>query len=342
MQTVYSPDHAAHRARSELRDGQLAPGVESPERAGSVLAAISGAGIGEVVSPPPIDPRRLRSVHDAGYLEFLATIWDAWSAEGRDWDALPLTGRARGMRSPRVPRAVDGRISHYSFDTGTPIGPGTHAAAIAAASCALHAGSLVAGGEPVAFALCRPPGHHALADQCGGYCFLNNAALAAQAFIDAGAGRVAVLDVDAHHGNGTQEIFYECADVAVANVHADPADEYPFFSGFADERGAGAGEGANLNLPLPLGADFRAYAPALDRALAWLDERGADALVVSLGLDAYRGDPLTELGLETADFARIGAAISRLRRPAVVVLEGGYAVDDLGKNCVAFFEGLLG
>ena len=339
MKIVFSPEHAAYRGRSELKDGQLGPSVECPERAEAVLAAVAGAG--EIVAPEPIDPARLQAVHAPDYIEFLAGAWPAWSAAGRDWDALPLTGRARGADSRRIPRSIDGRLSHYCFDTGTPIGPGTFAAALAAASCALTAQALVAGGEAVSFALARPPGHHALADQCGGYCFFNNAALAAQGFIDAGASRVAVLDIDAHHGNGTQAIFYDRADVAVASLHADPLDEYPFFSGFADERGAGPGEGANLNLPLAPGADFRAYGPALDRALSWIGDRGADALVISLGLDAYRGDPITELGLETDDFARAGSAIARLRRPAMVVLEGGYAIDAIGDCAAAFFSGLL-
>lgn len=339
MKVVYAPAHAGHRGRSELKDGQLGPSVECPERADSVLAAL---GETDVVAPAPLAPDRLRSIHDPDYLAFLAGIWDTWSAEGRDWDALPLTGRARGMESARIPRTADGQLSHYCFDTGTPIGPGTHAAALAAAACALEAQALVAGGEAVAFALARPPGHHALADQCGGYCYLNNAALAAQAFIDGGAGRVAVLDIDAHHGNGTQTIFYGRADVCVASVHADPLEEYPFFSGFADEIGAGAGEGANLNLPLPAGTDWSGYAPALDRALSWIDSRRPEAVVISLGLDAYRGDPITDFALETEDFARAGAAIARLGLPTVVVLEGGYAVEALGANVVSFFSGLLG
>ncbi|WP_144006999.1 histone deacetylase family protein, partial [Pelomonas sp. KK5] len=200
----------------------------------------------------------------------------------------------------------------------------------------------VAGGEARgAMALTRPPGHHAGADFYGGYCFLNNSALAAQALREAGAARVAVLDVDYHHGNGTQSIFYERADVFTVSLHGDPRTEYPFYLGYADERGAGAGEGANLNLPLPVGTDFARWGEALDVAIDAIRAHGAEALVVALGVDTYEGDPISRFRLRGADYPAMGERIAALRLPTVFVMEGGYAVAALGENVAGVLEGWL-
>jgi acetoin utilization deacetylase AcuC-like enzyme len=197
----------------------------------------------------------------------------------------------------------------------------------------------VLAGERAAFALTRPPGHHAGMDFFGGYCFLNNAALAAQSLRDAGVRRVAVLDVDYHHGNGTQAIFYDRADVFFASIHGDPHTEYPYFLGYADERGEGAGEGCNLNLPLARGSGFAVWREALARALKAIAGFGADALVVSLGVDTFEGDPISGFGLRSADYLAVGEDIAAAGLPTVFVFEGGYAVAEVGINTVNVLEG---
>ena len=191
-------------------------------------------------------------------------------------------------------------------------------------------------------ALTRPPGHHAGADFFGGYCFLNNAALAAQALRDAGAQRVAVLDVDYHHGNGTQSIFYERGDVLTVSVHGDPTTEYPFYLGYADERGQGAGQGCNLNLPLVAGSDFAAWTQALEQGLDAVRAFKADALVIALGVDTYEGDPISKFKLKSVDYLQVGRMLAGLGLPAVFTMEGGYAVADVGINVANVLEGYAG
>jgi acetoin utilization deacetylase AcuC-like enzyme len=231
------------------------------------------------------------------------------------------------------------RLGQHAFDAGTPLTAGTWTAARAGAACALAAARELLAGGRAAFALTRPPGHHAGPDYFGGYCFLNNAALAAQALRDGGCERVAVLDVDYHHGNGTQTLFYERADVLTLSLHGDPATEYPYFLGFADERGAGAGQGFNLNLPLPRGSGFEAWSEALERALAELRGFGAQALVVPMGLDTFVGDPISGFTLRGEDFLRIGERLARIGLPTLFTFEGGYAVAELGVNAVNLLQG---
>ncbi|MBA2283312.1 MAG: histone deacetylase family protein [Acidimicrobiia bacterium] len=340
MLTVFSPDHAQHHARAELIDGQMLPAVEVPARAEQVLTAVRAAGLGAVVEPDPDGPAdraALERVHEPRYLDFLEGAHRQWLAEGHDGDALPLCWPARGLQGPE-PEAIDGRLGYWSFDAGTPVTSGTWAAATAAARCARTAALVVAEGvERLAFALCRPPGHHAYADQMGGYCFLNNAAVAAQVLRDSGAGRVVVLDVDYHHGNGTQGIFWARDDVLTLSIHADPRQEYPYFAGYASEVGP---SGRNRNFPLPSGTAIDAWAEALEAALGEVRAFGADALVVPLGVDTYEGDPISRFRLTTSDFPGVGAAIGALGLPTVVTMEGGYAVDALGANVAAFLTGL--
>jgi acetoin utilization deacetylase AcuC-like enzyme len=243
------------------------------------------------------------------------------------------------LRSDVYPANFAARLGRFSFDSGSPLTSGTWQAACQGAFCALDAADAVAGGAPAAFALSRPPGHHAGADFFGGYCFLNNAALAAQALRERGLARVAILDIDYHHGNGTQAIFYDRADVFFASIHGDPHTEYPFFLGYLDERGAGAGEGFNLNLPLPRGTGFPRWREALHLALQRIAAFRPDALVVSLGLDTYEGDPISGFQLASADFLTVGDDLARTGLPTVFVFEGGYAVDALGVNAVNVLEG---
>jgi acetoin utilization deacetylase AcuC-like enzyme len=225
------------------------------------------------------------------------------------------------------------------MDNGSPLASGTWAAARAGADAAASAAHSVMAGARAAFCLCRPPGHHAGHDFMGGYCFINNAAIAAQTMRNLEADRVAVLDVDYHHGNGTQSIFYERDDVFFASIHGDPLTEYPFYLGHADETGVGDGAGYNLNLPLPAGSDAAAWFAALERACKAIGYVHADALVVSLGLDTFEGDPISQFSLTAGDFDRLGARLAALGLPTVFVLEGGYAAAELGDNAQHVLRG---
>ncbi len=341
MITYYNELHALHQGRLEMFRGALVPCFEVPARVDHVRDELLRRG-GGTLTPKAFPDSALLGVHSARYLDFLQHAWDDWLAldpanAGRD--ALPSVWPIRGMRSDFLPDNFSARMGLFSFDAGTPLTSGTWAAARAGADCALSAAHSVLHGERAAFALTRPPGHHAGADFFGGYCFLNNAALAAQSLCDAGLQRVAVLDLDYHHGNGTQSIFYERADVFFASVHGDPRTEYPFYLGHADETGAGAGLGCNLNLPLARGSDFVTWSAALEHALEKIAAFGADALVVSLGLDTFAGDPISGFSLQSADYLRVGQRLAAAGLPTVLVFEGGYAVAEVGVNAVNVLEG---
>ncbi|WP_395612363.1 histone deacetylase family protein [Allosphingosinicella sp.] len=333
MRCVFDPRQLAHAPAVELHNGSFVPYAETPARAEAVRAAVGTV-------EPAVDHGEapLRAVHDEAYLAFL------WSAH-KDWRAAGRAGDASGYAWPVVRRRplaldrIDARLGAYSFDASSPIAAGTWEGAYWSAQTALTALDAVLAGERAAFALCRPPGHHAGRDYLGGYCHLNNAAITAEAATAAGR-RVAILDVDYHHGNGTQDIFWHRGDVFFASIHADPRMDYPYFWGHADEIGDGDGEGATLNLPLPRGTDIAAYLPALKRALARIAAFGADLLVISFGADTYAGDPISHFKLETADYAVMAGRIAALNLPSLVVMEGGYAVDALGANVAAFLEGL--
>lgn len=339
MITVYSDAHHAQEGRAELNDGQLVPCYEKPARARIVLDRVRSAGLGPVIAPDPYGVEPILEVHDKGYVDFLAAAWDEWVAEHGDRDALPLNWLAPNMHRRHVPASIDGRLGYYSFDAGTPITAGTWTAVRAAADCAMTAADRVLDGEPAAYALVRPPGHHAGRAFYGGYCFLNNAALAAQRMRDRGCARIAVLDVDYHHGNGTQEIFWRRSDVLFVCLHADPRQEFPYFSGHADEEGEGIGQGFTLNLPLPWGTGWEEYAAAFRVAAARIAAFAPDALVVSLGADTFIGDPISRFRFQSDDFLRLGAAVAGLSLPTVFVQEGGYAVEALGVNVVNVLAG---
>ncbi|MDX1499785.1 MAG: histone deacetylase family protein [Woeseiaceae bacterium] len=338
MLTIYSEAQTLHAGGRELSDGELVPCYECPERAALVRAAVASGGIGEIVEPEPFGRDPLLRVHDPRFVDFLETAWDEWQAAGRGGDALPFSWAGRGMRGIE-PEHIDGRLGHFAFDVSTPVVAGTWTAASAAADVALTGAKRLAGGEQRVFSLCRPPGHHAGYDFYGGYCFLNNAAIAAQYLVDGGAARVAILDVDYHHGNGTQAIFYDRADVLFASIHADPRQEYPYFLGYADETGAGAGEGFNANFPLPWQSPARDWFAALDAALGRVRQFAPEALVVSLGVDTFAADPISQFRLETADYLEVGARIAATELPLLLVLEGGYATNDLGANVVNVLRG---
>ncbi|MES2877846.1 MAG: histone deacetylase family protein [Pseudomonadota bacterium] len=342
MLTFYNHLHALHQGQFEMFRGELVPCFEVPARADHVLAELARRPLGLVRQPMAFDDAALAAIHSPRYLDFLAHAWDEWvtlDPANAARDALPSLWPVRSFRTDVLPANFSARMGLFSFDAGTPLTSGTWAAARAGAHCALSAAQHVAGGARSAFALSRPPGHHAGADFFGGYCFLNNAALAAQHLRDSGLARVAILDIDYHHGNGTQSIFYERPDVLFTSIHGDPHTEYPFYLGYADERGAGAGLGFNHNLPLPRGSDFAAWRQALQQALQGIAAFGAQALVVSLGLDTFAGDPISGFTLRSEDYGCVGADIAAAGLPTVFVFEGGYAVAEVGINAVNVLEG---
>ena len=343
MITFYNPHHALHQGRFEMFRGQLVPCFEVPARADFVLAELARRGLGEVRSPPRFEVPALTTIHTPRYLDFLAGAWDEWVAldpANATRDALPSVWPARTFRTDVLPANFSARMGLFSYDAGSPLTSGTWVAARAGADCAFAAAGQLVQGARSAFVLSRPPGHHAGADFFGGYCFLNNAALAAQHLRDQGFERVAVLDIDYHHGNGTQSIFYDRSDVLFTSLHGDPHTEYPFFLGYADERGAGAGVGFNHNLPLPRGTGFAVWREALKTALQGIAAFGAQALVVSLGLDTFEGDPISGFTLRSEDYLRVGEDLAGAGLPTVVVFEGGYAVAEVGVNAVNVLAGL--
>lgn len=339
MRTIYSDSHLLHHGKTELIRGQMMPCFEMPRRAETVLARVRSVGLGEVVGPRDLGRAPIEAVHTAPFVSFLEHAWHEWSALGRQHDALPLVWPARSLRQDRIPADIDGRLGYYSIDAGVPITAGTWRAVYQSAQVALTGAASIARGERSAFSLCRPPGHHAGADTMGGYCYLNNAAIAAQYLRDQGAQRVLVVDVDYHHGNGTQTIFYRRADVCFVSLHGDPAVEYPNFLGYADELGEGPGLGFNRNYPLPHGTAWPEYAAALDAACAHGREFAPDAIVVSLGVDTFEADPISQFRLRSEDYLRMGERIAALGRPTLFVLEGGYAVDAIGVNVVNVLAG---
>lgn len=339
MKSFYTPDHKLHASAGELMFGDYVPAFEKPERAELIRARIEEVGLGPILPPVSFPRETLLKVHDAGMVTFLETGYAEWLAAGRTGDALAFSWRARGMRDDIVPSFVDGKLSYYSFDSGAPLTATSWTAIKSSADVALTAADAIRRGDHAAFALCRPPGHHALSSQYGGYCYLNNAAIAAQSLLDAGAGHVAILDVDYHHGNGTQEIFWSRPDVMFISIHGDPNFEYPFLSGYPDEIGAGAGEGSTVNLPLPAGTTWEGWGAALELACQRIERYGPDILLVSLGVDTYKQDPISQFKLDHPDYLKMGERIAKLSRPTLFVMEGGYAVAEIGINAVNVLQG---
>ena len=348
MLVFHNPLHALHSGRQEMFRGRLVPCHEQPDRLDFILEEVRARGRHELRLPGDADMAVVQSIHTQPYLDFLASAWDEWVAldpANAAVDVLPSIWPVRSFRTDVLPSNFAARVGRYSFDTGTPLMAGTWAAAQAGAACAIDAARAVAGSggaRRAAMALTRPPGHHAGADFFGGYCFLNNSAIAAQALLDAGAQRVAILDVDYHHGNGTQSIFYERADVLTVSLHGDPMTEYPFYLGYADENGEGAGADCNFNLPLAAGTGFSDWMVALQTGLRRIAQFQADALVVALGVDTFEDDPICTFGIASADYLQVGAAIATTGLPTVFVMEGGYAAKALGVNVANVLDGFEG
>ena len=344
---VWHEDCLLHDPDGEVWLGVWEPGTEVPQRAVVLLDALTAAGA-ERMAATTHDEEQILAVHDAALVDHLSTVWADWEAAGYPTEhgrrrvvpyLFPTAGLLSGL-PVRSPTAIHGRVGRFCYDTMTLIGPGTWPAVRAATDAALTAAELVAAGAPLAYALCRPPGHHAGPAAHGGSCYLNNSAIAAQALRGSGAARVAVVDIDAHHGNGTQAIFYGRDDVYVGNLHVDPgAGWFPHYVGYADERGTGAGLGANRNLPLAPGAGDSDWLDAVDLLCRDVRKHGAEALVVSLGVDAAASDPESPLQVTTDGYRQAGARIGALG-PAVVVQEGGYDLAAIGGLVVAALDGL--
>ena len=339
MPVVWNDRCRLHDPGGEIFVGVRTPGTEVVARADRILAALAEADA-RVVEAEQHSEVALLAVHDAALLEFLESAWRKWTGAGLDRKrhqdrVVPYVFAHAALTSGRpaaVPTAVWARTGYFAYDTMTLIGPGTWDAARAAVDSALTAVDLVAAGAPCAYACCRPPGHHVCRACYGGSCYLNNSAVAAAALANELGGSVAVLDIDAHHGNGTQEIFYERGDMLVGSVHVDPgAGWFPHFVVFAVETGSGAGAGANKNLPLPPGAGDEPWLDAVKELADWARTAGATSLVVPLGVDAAAGDPESPLRVSAAGFRRAGRLLGGLGLPTVLVQEGGYDLESLGQ-----------
>jgi acetoin utilization deacetylase AcuC-like enzyme len=340
---IYSETHHQHHPPFEVFEGgNKLPVLESPERMERILAALREIGWADIQPPKEFGLDPILGVHDRDYLEFLQNGYAEWQAQGGQLGSTLDTSVLLGGTFPprgvtRRPASVVGKVGYYTFDLSCPIVAGTYQAALVAANCALTGARLIQAGQQAVFALCRPPGHHAGRDFAGGYCYLNNACIAAK-YLTEGGHRVALLDVDYHCGNGSQDIFYGSTDVLTISLHADPNYEYPYFVGYADETGDGAGAGFHRNFPLPAGTDDTAYLQTLDQALAVIRSFAPRYLILSFGADIFEGDPLGDLAVTTAGFVAIGKRIAALGLPTLIVMEGGYNTEALGRNTCAFLE----
>ena len=341
MITVFSENHHLHFGKYELIDGRFVTPFERPERMDIIMQEIAAAKLGQIVGPREFDLDPIARIHAPEFIEFMRTAHADWKQSHGDTDALPICWPTRTFRQ-KPPTAIDGKLSYYSFDAATPITAGTWPAITASINVALTGVELIQSGHLSVFSACRPPGHHAACDIYGGYCFFNNAAVAAQALLDGGAERVALLDVDYHHGNGSQSIFYDRADVLYVSLHGDPRQEFPYFLGYADETGTRAGEGYNCNFPMPWGTQWDDYEEYLDRGLERIHNYAPDVLVISLGVDTYEKDPISKFKLKSEQFLRIGSKIAqKIHRPSLFIMEGGYAVEEIGINVVNLLSGFL-
>jgi acetoin utilization deacetylase AcuC-like enzyme len=336
MKAFYAEEQKRHNPKAFLSSGAPQPNPEQPERVERLLAGARAAGC-VIERPRDYGLSPIAAVHTPEYLDFLEHIYPRWRRiGGASEEVIPnIHPIARGGS---YPASAVGQAGYHMADTSCPISAETWESSLWSAWSAVAAAEAVMSGAPAVYSLCRPPGHHAFADVAGGFCFINNSAVAAQ-HLRRYAARVAIIDVDLHHGNGTQGIFYARPDVLTVSIHADPVRFYPFFWGHADERGKGPGLGYNLNLPLPRKTGDDGFLAALDVGLRRVRSFAPDAIVVALGLDAFEGDPFGGLSVSTSGFARIAEAIAALKLPTVIIQEGGYLCDELGPNLTSFLGG---
>jgi len=343
---VFASDrHKNHAPRAEIEASGLQPPFEHPGRAEAIRNTLADDSRFEFAEPDPWGVGPIEAVHDPGLVAFLERAWADYQVAHPDThdvvpDFFPMSGLMDGMGGfPREP-GIDLELGRWCFETTTPLTKGSYDAARSAVDVALTATQAVTDGAATAYALCRPPGHHAPTGLYGGYCFFNNAAVAAHHVASTTGSKVTVLDVDYHHGNGTQQIFYNRGDVQYVSLHGDPARAYPYITGFEAEAGTGLGRGANLNVPLPVGADDDAYLVSLGRAAEAIALFAPGLIVVSLGVDAFYNDPISDLGVTADGFERQGALVAELGLPTVVLQEGGYDVETIGDNVRRWLIGL--
>lgn len=339
MKVVFAEEQLLHDPQSFFLSGVAVPHPEKPERATRLLQAALDVGL-ERQSPAEIGLEYAIDLHSERYLEYLKDIYPRWARiENGSAEVIPTVHP--DMRSGGYPASAAGQAGVHQMDLSSPINANTWTSALWSAHSAAQAAANVLGGDAASYALCRPPGHHAAREYAAGFCYLGNTGIAASALRERFT-RVAIVDVDVHHGNGTQDLFYDRSDVFTLSLHADPVRFYPFHWGYATEIGSGDGEGMNLNIPLPRGTRDDAYLLELDAALSTLTAFEPQALVVALGLDAFEGDPFQGFSITTNGFNRIASLIGELALPTVLVQEGGYLSEDLGRNLASFLEGFLG
>lgn len=342
MDLYFSNEHKLHDPSFEIfENGQHINYFESPNRIDRVLEELKNHSWATVLPALTFDPSEILRVHTAEYFTFLQTIYGRWvdssPNESKIFNALYPSAHPANFIN-KIPENINGALGYYVKDLSAPILEGTFAASLSSANCALSAAANVKDGALVAVALCRPPGHHSGIRSCAGYCYFNNAAIAAASL--AQNAKVAILDIDYHASNGTQAIFYGSDQVLTISIHADPHQEYPYYAGFANETGAGAGLGFHHNIPLPQGTGPKEYLNALSSALSYIEEFKPTYLVLSAGFDTYKEDPLGSFKLDTGTYNEIGKRIRGLKTKTVVILEGGYYLPALGKNLVSLLEPL--
>jgi acetoin utilization deacetylase AcuC-like enzyme len=341
MHTFYYPGHVRHdpgqlhRSDTPHKNRFLA---ETAQRGTLIHEAIKAANFGPITPPGDFGIEPITDIHNYQMLHLLQNA-HLHIKQGGGLEPVADTFSVRGNPS-RIPRSFHGQLGYFSFDVYSPIFEDTWDVAYWSVQTAVSAAALILAGEKSVYALCRPPGHHTATDLFGGYCYLNNAAIAANWLVQQGQ-RLAILDIDYHHGNGTQEIFYNSPDTLVCSIHADPLSEYPYFWGFADEFGAGPGENYNFNFPLPRGTREVGYTHAFEEALKKIRLFVPDVLLISFGTDTFDGDPIGGFKLQTDTYARLGQRLGSLGLPLLIIQEGGYALETLGQNVVAFLDGIL-
>jgi len=333
MKVFYSDKVLTHRPKQELHNGGFVPAAEIPRRAEIIVDAID-----PTYKPKDFGWDPILKTHDPDYVSFLKRAYRDWKNLGRPGDAMPYVFPIRGRRPLNLNR-IDAELGRYSFDCGTPVTEGAADAAYWSAQCALSGAQALIEGSKSAFALCRPPGHHSGRDYMGGYSYLNSAAIAANFLSGEKAKKIAILDVDYHHGNGTQDIFYDRSDVLFVSLHANPATDYPFYWGHEDETGEGPGEGYNLNLPMARGTDWASYQNSLAIGLKRIVDFKPDYLIVSYGADTFMDDPISFFELTTPDYLEMAREISKGGIPALICMEGGYDLASIGPNVKAFLSG---
>ncbi|MCU1397659.1 MAG: hypothetical protein JWN62_768 [Acidimicrobiales bacterium] len=345
MKVVYTPAHLRHDPKVSFEQSGLTPTFEHIGRAEAIRATLAADDRFTFTAPSEWGLAPVEAVHDAGLIRFLATAWEEYqAAAGETADVMPDVFYRSTLRNKMgergEPESIQARFGYWCFETTTPLTRGTYDAALSAVDTALTATQFVLDGDSSAYGLCRPPGHHATTGLYGGYCFFNNAAVAAHHAASTTGTKVTVLDVDYHHGNGTQEIFYDRDDVQYVSLHGDPVRAYPWNVGYADETGTGRGAGSNLNVPLAARTEDDAFVDALHGAMEQIQAFGPSMVIVSLGLDTFFSDPICDLALTADGFERCGAAVAELGLPTVVVQEGGYDVAALGDNVKRWLVGL--